>query len=76
MVGKGIFTICPLAHNIFTLGVVKAWVVFMLFTVPRTRLPSVVMISTLSLPYSGCSAASALVISTVNFLPEVVFTSR
>src|SRR6266850_7131698 len=36
----------------------------MLRTTPRTRCPSTVTISTLSLPYSGCRAASAFVTST------------
>jgi hypothetical protein len=64
IVGKGIFTIRPSAQSILTLGVVRACVLFILRTVPLTRRPSVVTISTLSLPYNGCNAASALVIST------------
>ena len=47
---NGILTIWPPAHSIFTLGAVSACVVFMLRTIPRTRVPSRVMISTLSLP--------------------------
>ena len=40
MLGKGILTISPPGRSIFTLGVVNAWVVFILRTVPRTRSPS------------------------------------
>lgn len=50
MAVKGILTISPSATSILRLGVVSACVVFMLRTMPRTRLPSVVMISTLSCP--------------------------
>src|SRR5688572_23129461 len=64
MLGNGILMSSPLGHSILTLGVVSAWVVFMLRTTPRTRRPSTMTISILSLPYSGCSAASALVTST------------
>src|SRR3982751_1436447 len=72
--GNGIFTISPLGHSILTLGVVSAWVVFMLRTTPRTRCPSVVVISILSFPYSGWRAARALVTSTNNFLPSRINT--
>ena len=63
--GNEILMISPFGHSILTLGVVNACVVFMLRTMPRTRVPSVVVISTLSLPYRGRRAARALVTSTI-----------
>ena len=47
---KGILIISPSARSILTLGVVSACVVFILRTMPRMRLPSTVMTSTLSWP--------------------------
>ena len=48
--GNGILITAPSEHSIFTLGVVRACVVFMLRTTPRTRRPSTVTTSMLSLP--------------------------
>ena len=75
ILGNAILMISPFAHCILTLGVVRACVVFMLRTMPRTRCPSVVMISTLSLPYRGCRAARALVTSTIISIPSSVSKS-